>query len=68
MRPVLDMIDRVGPSGAAVLIQKPMGSNLSEATAILEICRAKNQVEIPEDLRTPYFEALAQLPETLGDY
>ena len=30
--------------------------------AWVEICRAKNQVEIPEDLRTPYFEALAQLP------
>jgi predicted dehydrogenase len=30
------------PEGAAVLIQKPMGSDLSAATEILKICRAKN--------------------------
>jgi predicted dehydrogenase len=30
------------PTGAAVLIQKPMGNDLSEATEILKICRAKN--------------------------
>jgi predicted dehydrogenase len=30
------------PDGAAVLIQKPMGNDLSEATEILKICRAKN--------------------------
>lgn len=30
------------PDGAAVLIQKPMGSDLAGATEILEICRAKN--------------------------
>ncbi|MGH6761010.1 MAG: Gfo/Idh/MocA family protein [Phyllobacterium sp.] len=30
------------PDGAAVLIQKPMGSNLVEAAEILEICRRKN--------------------------
>jgi len=35
---VLEML----PDGAPVLIQKPMGNNLSEATRILEICRAKN--------------------------
>ena len=29
------------PDGAAVLIQKPMGSDLAAATQILEICRAK---------------------------
>ncbi|RVA66641.1 Gfo/Idh/MocA family oxidoreductase, partial [Mesorhizobium sp. M7A.F.Ca.CA.001.08.2.1] len=29
------------PDGAVALIQKPMGSNLAEATAILEICRAR---------------------------
>ena len=28
------------PEGAPVLLQKPMGRNLDEATAILEICRA----------------------------
>lgn len=30
------------PDGAAVLIQKPMGNNLAEATEILKICRAGN--------------------------
>jgi hypothetical protein len=30
--------------------------------AWVEICRAKNQVEIPEDLKTPYFESLDRLP------
>ena len=30
--------------------------------AWVEICRAKNQVEIPEDLRSAYFEALSKLP------
>ncbi|MGF6157480.1 putative dehydrogenase [Ensifer sp. KUDG1] len=29
------------PTGAAALIQKPMGSDLAAATAILEICRAR---------------------------
>jgi hypothetical protein len=30
--------------------------------AWVEICRARNQVEIPEDLRASYLESLAQLP------
>ena len=30
--------------------------------AWIEICRAKKQVEIPEDLRVAYFDSLAQLP------
>lgn len=30
------------PDGAAVLIQKPMGNDLAEATEILNICREKN--------------------------
>ena len=30
--------------------------------AWVEICRAKNQVEIPEDLKASYFESLARLP------
>ena len=33
---------RLLPDGAAVLIQKPMGSDLAAATEILEICREKN--------------------------
>lgn len=30
--------------------------------AWVEICRAKNAVEVPQDLQVPYFEALARLP------
>lgn len=30
------------PEGSAVLIQKPMGNDLTEATEILKICRARN--------------------------
>jgi predicted dehydrogenase len=32
---------KVLPEGALALIQKPMGGNLAEATAILEICRGR---------------------------
>jgi hypothetical protein len=28
----------------------------------VEICRAKQQIEVPEDLRVAYFESLARLP------
>ena len=34
------MLERV-PAGAGVLIQKPMGSDLDEATKILEVCRER---------------------------
>src|SRR5258708_35879555 len=34
--------------------------------AWVEICRAKNDVEVPEDLRSSYFEALAQLPSLVA--
>lgn len=37
----LSVLDRL-PDGAAVLIQKPMGSNIAEATAILSACRRKH--------------------------
>jgi len=30
--------------------------------AWVEICRAKNQVEVPEDLKASYFESLTRLP------
>ncbi|CAH2399988.1 Gfo/Idh/MocA family protein [Mesorhizobium ventifaucium] len=33
---------RALPDGAVALIQKPMGSDLTEASEILEICRSKN--------------------------
>jgi len=34
--------------------------------AWVEICRAKNQVEIPDDLKAAYFEALARLPSLVA--
>jgi predicted dehydrogenase len=39
----LDVL-RALPDGAAVLIQKPMGRDLDDATAILALCRAKRLV------------------------
>lgn len=37
----LDVLPKL-PDGAAVLLQKPMGRDLAEATRILELCRAKS--------------------------
>lgn len=37
----LDVLPEL-PEGAAVLLQKPMGRDLAEATAILQLCRAKS--------------------------
>ena len=39
----LDVLPKL-PDGAAVLLQKPMGRDLAEATAILELCRQKSLV------------------------
>lgn len=39
----LDILPKL-PDGAAVLLQKPMGRNLEEATAILKLCRQKRLV------------------------
>jgi hypothetical protein len=35
--------------------------------AWVEICRANKQVEIPEDLRAAYFDALKQLPRLVAE-
>jgi len=50
-------------------VVKALASNPSKADhsyfhfpAWVEICRAKNGVAIPEDLRAPYFQSLAHLP------
>lgn len=37
----LDVLPKL-PGGAAVLLQKPMGRDLAEATAILKLCRTKS--------------------------
>jgi len=39
----LDVLPRL-PDGATVLLQKPMGRDLDEATAILALCRAKKLI------------------------
>jgi predicted dehydrogenase len=59
------------PDGAAVLLQKPMGSDLAEATQILELCRSKKlRAAVNFQLRfSPMFLALADAIERgwLGD-
>lgn len=53
------------PDGAAVLLQKPMGSDLEEATAILKLCRAKSlQAAVNFQLRfSPMMLAVADALE-----
>jgi hypothetical protein len=50
-------------------VVKALASNPAKADhsyfhfpAWVEICRVKNEVAIPEDLRSAYFESLAQIP------
>jgi hypothetical protein len=38
------------------------GATFLQFPAWVEICRAKKQVDVPEDLKTSYFESLARLP------
>lgn len=56
---VLEML----PDGAAVLIQKPMGESIEEATEILKVCRRKHLIAgINFQLRqAPYIIAAKQL-------
>jgi predicted dehydrogenase len=51
------------PDGATVLLQKPMGENLAEATAILQLCRQKKlTAAVNFQLRyAPYILAAKQL-------
>ena len=64
---VLDQL----PDGAAVLIQKPLGENLSQAKAIVELCRRKRLVAaVNFQLRfAPYVLAARRLIEAgaIGD-
>ena len=59
------------PDGSAVLLQKPMGSDLAEATDILKLCRAKNlKAAVNFQLRfSPMFLALKDAVDRgwLGD-
>lgn len=66
----LDVLPKL-PDGAAVLLQKPMGRDLAEATAILAICRKKSlKAAVNFQLRfSPMFLAVADAIERgwLGD-
>jgi len=52
------------PHVIAALATAPTDADASffQFPAWVEVCRAKNQVEIPAELQAPYFEALARLP------
>lgn len=56
------------PHVVAALATAPSSANESffHFPAWVEICRAKKQVEIPEDLKAAYFEALARLPRLVA--
>ena len=60
----LDVLPKL-PDGAAVLLQKPMGRDLAEATAILNLCRDKRlKAAVNFQLRfSPMFLALADAIE-----
>jgi predicted dehydrogenase len=61
---IMSVLPRL-PDGSAVLIQKPMGNNLEEAQAILDICRQKRLVAgINFQLRhAPYIREARRLIE-----
>lgn len=61
---ILSVLPRL-PDGSAVLIQKPMGNNLEEAQAILDMCRQKRLVAgINFQLRhAPYIREARRLIE-----
>jgi len=56
------------PHVVAALATAPTEADESyfQFPAWVEICRAKSQVEIPEDLKSPYFESLARLPSLVA--
>ena len=57
------------PHVVAALATAPAkaGESFFQFPAWVEICRAKNHVEVPGDLKGPYFEALARLPGLVAE-
>src|SRR5262245_39966003 len=53
------------PTGAVALIQKPMGSNLAEATAILDICRAR-KLEAAVNFQLRFAPMMLALKDAIG--
>jgi hypothetical protein len=45
---------------------KRVTSSVFQLSACIEIARKKNSVDVPTDLREPYFTALSQLPSLVG--
>lgn len=56
------------PHVVDALASAPMNADHSyfQFPAWVEICRAKNQTEVPQDLQAPYAEALARLPSLVA--
>jgi len=67
---ILETLGKI-PSGRGILIQKPMGENIGQATAILKECRSKNlTAAVNFQLRyAPYVTAARHLIESgvIGD-
>jgi hypothetical protein len=56
------------PHVVAALATAPSKADASffQFPAWVEICRAKSQAEVPQDLRAPYFESLALIPSLVA--
>ena len=56
------------PHVVSVVASKPLQVDFAyfQFPAWVEICRLKNEIEVPEDLKTAYFDALSQLPNLVA--
>jgi hypothetical protein len=56
------------PHVMQVITSKPLQVDFAyfQFPAWVEICRLKNEIKIPEDLKTAYFDALSQLPNLVA--
>jgi hypothetical protein len=58
----------VVPHVVSVLASAPLKVDFAyfQFPAWVEICRLKNEIEIPDDLKAAYFDALSQLPNLVA--
>jgi hypothetical protein len=56
------------PHVVFVLASAPLKADFAyfQFPAWVEICRLKNEIEVPDDLKTAYFDALSQLPNLVA--
>jgi hypothetical protein len=56
------------PHVVRVLAFAPLKADFAyfQFPAWIEFCRLKNEIEVPEDLKTAYFDALSQLPNLVA--